>query len=126
MESMTPPSIPTGSSWDSWDMEHNTRVADQWSSWRGQVVRIVRPRRRAGARLGTVRDGFWKGDEPWVVLQLPSGQRVAVAATWTDLARAAVPVKKTSPLLHPAGLMALARCCRELKARPRRRPSPSE
>src|SRR4051812_18399519 len=107
-------------------MEHNAQVADQWSSWRGQIVRIVRHRRRVGSRLGTVRDGFWKGDEPWVVLQLSSGQRIAVAASWTDLPREAVPVKRTSPLLQPAGLIALARCCRELTARPRRQRTASK
>src|SRR5262249_39858850 len=107
-------------------MEHNAQIADHWSSWRGQVVRIVPHGRQVGARLGMVRDGFWKGEEPWVVLQLPSGQRIAVAAAWTDLPHQAVPAKKTSPLLHPAGLIALARYCRELKARPRRRPTPSK
>ena len=51
----------------------------------GRAVRIVQHHRRVGGQVGTVRDLFWKGDEPWLVIQLTSGRRVAVAYGWTDL-----------------------------------------
>jgi hypothetical protein len=65
---------------------------------------------------------FWREDKPWVVLQLPTGRRIAVPASWTDLdgrfSRA-----DDQPEILPAALPGLARYCHELrKGRRQRRP----
>ncbi len=69
---------------------------------------MVKHRSRIGA-FGTVKDLFWRGDEPWIVLQLPTGSRVAVAVSWTDLPRDRCLTKKRAPELLPAGLFELAK-----------------
>ncbi|HMB05935.1 MAG TPA: hypothetical protein VKP69_19655 [Isosphaeraceae bacterium] len=66
---------------------------------------------------------FWREDKPWVVLQLPSGRRTAVPASWTDrdghFSR-----KQEQPEILPAKLLELARYCHGLrKNRGKRRPS---
>ena len=68
-----------------------------------QAVRIVKYHRRVGGQVGIVRDLFWKGNEPWLVIQLTSGRRVAVAYGWTDLPPAACPTQMTAPELLPQG-----------------------
>lgn len=75
--------------------------------------------------MGTVRDFFWRKDEPWIVVQLPSGIRAAVPACWTDVPQEDIPVKQKSPLVDPSRLLQMARHCRELStravAKPRRK-----
>jgi hypothetical protein len=78
------------------------------SSLLGRSVRIVKHHRRRGGQMGTVRDLFWKGDEPWLVIQLTSGCRVAVAYGWTDLPPDACPTQTIAPEILPSGLLAMA------------------
>ena len=87
------------------------------SSLLGRSVRIVKDHRRVGGQVGTVRDLFWKGDEPWLVIQLTSGCRVAVAYGWTDLPPDACPTQTIAPEILPAGLLAMATYWQGLKTR---------
>ena len=87
------------------------------SSLLGRSVRIVKDHRRVGGQVGTVRDLFWKGDEPWLVIQLTSGRRVAVAYGWTDLPPDACPTQTIAPEILPAGLLAMATYWQGLKTR---------
>src|SRR5439155_27150611 len=47
----------------------------------GTSVRICKRRRQVGSEFATFLDFFWREDEPWVVLRLPSGRRTAVPAS---------------------------------------------
>jgi hypothetical protein len=87
------------------------------SSLLGRSVRIVKYHRRVGGQVGTVRDLFWKGDEPWLVIQLTSGRRVAVAYGWTDLPPDACPTQTIAPEIRPSGLLAMATYWQGMKAR---------
>lgn len=89
----------------------------QASSLIGRSVRIVKHHRRTGGQVGTVRDLFWKGDEPWLVIQLTSGRRVAVAYGWTDLPPDVCPTPTIAPEILPAGLLAMATYWRSMKER---------
>src|SRR5215471_799555 len=73
-----------------------------------RAVQIVKYSRRVGGQGGIVRDLFWKGDEPWLVIQLTSGRRVAVAYGWTDLSPEGCPTQPIAPEILPAGLRAMA------------------
>jgi hypothetical protein len=87
-----------------------------------RAVRIVKYHRRVGGQVGIVRDLFWKGNEPWLVIQLTSGRRVAVAYGWTDLPPEACPTQMTEPELLPSGLLEMALYWRGMQAhRPARR-----
>ena len=86
-------------------------------------VRIVKYHRRVGGQVGIVRDLFWKGNEPWLVIQLTSGRRVAVAYGWTDLPPEACPTQRTEPELLPSGLLEMATYWRGMQAH--RRPKHS-
>ncbi|MBN1510655.1 MAG: hypothetical protein JXB13_01445 [Phycisphaerae bacterium] len=88
----------------------------------GRPVKITRRRRSLGGQVGTVRDFFWRKDEAWIVVQLPSGIRAAVPACWTDVPREDIPAKQGSPLVDPSRLLELARYCRELSTRARAKP----
>ena len=72
-------------------------------------------RRRVGGEFATSIDLFWREDEPWVVLQLPSGRRTAVPASWTDLTTERFPSGKGQPEILPSGLIELARHCHGLR-----------
>ena len=85
----------------------------------GTVVRIGKHRRQVGGEFATFLDSFWREDEPWVVLQLPDGQRTAVPASWTDLPTAGFVQTKGRAELLPSALLGLARYCQRL--RPRRK-----
>jgi hypothetical protein len=87
----------------------------------GKSVIIQRHRRQAGGGFGTVRDWFWRKEEPWLVLQLPSGSRVAVPLSWTDLPQDILATSRTTQELCPLALMELARYCRRLRGRKGRR-----
>jgi hypothetical protein len=82
----------------------------------GRVVRIVKHHRRVGGQVGTVQDLFWKGNEPWLVIQLTSGRRAAVAYGWTDLPPEACPTQRTAPELLPSGLLEIATYWRGMQA----------
>jgi len=81
-----------------------------------RAVRIVKYHRRVGGQVGIVRDLFWKGNEPWLVIQLTSGRRVAVAYGWTDLPPEACPTQMTEPELLPSGLLEMAIYWRGMQA----------
>ena len=94
-----------------------------------RTVRIVKCPRRVGGQVGIVRDLFWKGNEPWLVIQLTSGRRVAVAYGWTDLPPETCPTQMTEPELLPSGLLEMAlywrgmqahRSSRRIQTRPKR------
>lgn len=91
----------------------------------GRLVKITKRRRSLGGRVGTVRDFFWRKDEPWIVVQAPAGVRVAVPVCWTDIPQEQIPAKQESPLVDPARLLEMARYCRQLStrapAKPRRK-----
>jgi hypothetical protein len=87
------------------------------SSLLGRAVRIVQHHRRVGGRVGIVRDLFWKGNEPWLVIQLTSGRRVAVAYGWTDLPPEICPTQTTAPELLPTALLEMATYWRGMQAR---------
>jgi hypothetical protein len=103
-------------------MRHKTQSSLHDQLVIGRYIRLVRNGRRLGGDLGTVRDWFWKGSEPWMVVQFPTGRRVAVPVCWTDLAPDAYPSKKTSPQLPAAGLLNMAEYLRGLKRRRNRKP----
>jgi hypothetical protein len=105
-------------------MLYITPLIPHASSLLGRPVRIVKHHRRVGGQVGTVRDFFWKGDEPWLVIQLTSGRRVAVAYGWTDLPPEACPTQTTAPEIVPSGLLALAIYWHGMKARRARRSRP--
>jgi hypothetical protein len=79
------------------------------------VVRIMKHRRRVGGEFATSIDLFWREDEPWVVLQLSSGRRTAVPASWTDLAMERITLDKGQREILPWGLLELARYCHGLR-----------
>ena len=93
---------------------------------RGRCVTITQHRRQVGSDLATFLDFFWREDQPWVVLQLPSGLRTAVPAAWTDLPGESFPRPAPTPEIHPPALSELARYCRGLRQRPRQAPSARE
>ena len=87
----------------------------------GRSVRIVKHHRRVGGQVGIVRDLFWKGNEPWLVIQLTSGRRVAVAYGWTDLPPEGCPTPTIAPEILPAGLLAMTTYWQGMKTRHRKR-----
>ena len=91
---------------------------------RGASVRICKHRRQVGSEFARFLDSFWREDEPWVVLQLPDGQRTAVPASWTDLPAACLARTRGRPELLPSALLGLARYCQRLRPRRQRRPRP--
>jgi hypothetical protein len=103
-------------------MQQKAHILTNASSLIGRYVKIVKHRRRIGA-FGTVKDLFWRGGEPWIVLQLPTGSRVAVAVSWTDLPRESCLTKKNTPELLPVGLVELAKFVRGMPSRRRARNS---
>jgi hypothetical protein len=102
-------------------MQHIAPLTSQASPLLGRYVTIVKHHRRSGSTVGTVRDVFWKGDEPWIVVQLTSGRQMAVAYSWTDLPPETCPTPNTAPELLPSGLVAMATYCRGLQVRRRTR-----
>jgi hypothetical protein len=103
-------------------MQQKAQILTNTPSLIGRYAKIVKHRRRIG-RFGTVKDLFWKGDEPWLVLQLPTGIRVAVAVSWTDLPRERCLTKKKTPELLPVGLVELAKFVRPMTSQRRARNS---
>src|SRR5262245_1775869 len=83
----------------------------------GRSVRVMKHHCRVGGQVGTVQDLFWKGNEPWLVIQLTSGRRAAVAYGWTDLPPDACPTPMTEPELLPSGLLEMATYWRGMPAR---------
>jgi hypothetical protein len=69
-----------------------------------------------GGEFAKFRDFFWREDEPWVVLQLPSGRRTAAPASWTDLPAESFPRHADQAKILPAALLEMARHCQNLQA----------
>src|SRR4029077_14827493 len=90
----------------------------------GTSVRICKHRRQVGSEFASFLDSFWREDEPWVVLQLPNGQRTAVPASWTDLPAEGLARTKGRAELLPSALLELARYCQRLAPRRTQRPRP--
>src|SRR5579885_2784945 len=88
----------------------------------GASVRICKQRRQAGSEFASSLDSFWREDEPWVVLQLPDGQRTAVPASWTDLPAEGLARTTGRAELLPSALLELARYCQRLRQPKRPRP----
>src|SRR5262245_36682530 len=90
----------------------------------GASVRISKHRRQVGSEFARFLDSFWREDEPWVVLQLPDGQRTAVPASWTDLPADCFVHTPGRAELLPSALLGLARYCQRLRPRRPQRPRP--
>src|SRR5579864_8236607 len=76
---------------------------------RGKLVRIRKRRCQVGNELATFFDSFWREDQPWVVLLLPSGRRIAMPASWTDLPQNAFPAMHGRAELLPSAVMEMSR-----------------
>jgi hypothetical protein len=90
-------------------------------------VKITKNRRQVGGALATLRDCFWHKEEPWGVVQLPSGKKAAVPLASTDIPREAFPVLMRSPQIDAMKLLEMAKFCQQLpasKKRQRRRTAP--
>src|SRR5947209_464768 len=101
-------------------MKDKTQVPHSPFRLQGQYVTIRRCRRQVGGAFGTVRDWFWRKEEPWIVVQLPSGTRVAVRLCWTDLPPDALPKRENSRELCPSVLIPLVQYCRQVCQRRQR------
>ena len=103
-------------------MQHIAPLITQASPLINRYVKIVKHHRRGGGQVGIVRDLFWKGNEPWVVIRLTSGRQIAVAYGWTDLPPELCPRKPERPEILPTGLLEMATYWRGMQARrfPRR------
>jgi hypothetical protein len=77
----------------------------------------------AGGDEGVIRDVFWKENEPWLVLPLPSGVRTAIPMSWTDLPVEYLPTTDESLEAQASSLAELARYCRSLRRRTRHKKS---
>ena len=103
-------------------MRNKTPYIGQDSPLIGRYIKIAKHRRRVGGRVGIVRDVFWKGEEPWLVVQLTSGLQVAVAYGWSDLPDESRPHKLNVPEILPSGLLDMATYGRSMNTpiRPKR------
>src|SRR5262245_13044484 len=90
----------------------------------GASVRICKHRRQVGSEFARFLDSFWREDEPWVVLQLPDGQRTAVPASWTDVPAECLARTQARAELLPSALLGLARYCQRLRPRHKKRCRP--
>jgi hypothetical protein len=82
---------------------------------RGKLVKIHKKRCQAGSEFATFFDFFWREDEPWVVLQLPTGRRIAMPASWTDLPKSAFLSSREPAELLPSVLLELSQQLRGLQ-----------
>ena len=90
--------------------------------FRGVRVGILQGHQgEAGGPFATVTDYFWREDSPWLVLQLPDGQRAVAPVGWTDLTGDPVPTAAERPRLDGAALLEMARACDRLRRSPRAR-----
>jgi hypothetical protein len=105
-------------------MQDKAPFIGQVSPLIGRYIRIVKHHRQVGGRVGMVRDIFWKGQEPWLVVQLTSGLQVAVAYGWSDLPDASRPHKRDTPEILPSGLLDMITYWQGMKARRRPKRAP--
>jgi hypothetical protein len=88
----------------------------------GTSVRIRKHRRQVGSEFATYLDFFWREDEPWLVLRLPSGHRTAVPVSWTDLPVDCFTQSISRAEILPAALLGLAQYCLGLRRGRGKRP----
>jgi hypothetical protein len=84
-------------------------------SYIGCPIKITQCGHASRGQVGALRDLFWHRDEPWGVVQFPSGTRFAVPLAWTDMPNEAVPGQKTSPQVDVQSLLKMAHFCQELR-----------
>lgn len=89
-------------------------------SYIGRPVKIIRDQRSVGGSLATLRDCFWHMEEPWGVVQLPSGKKAALPLSSTDIPHEALPVLMKEPQIDATRLLNMAQFCQRLP-RPKRR-----
>src|SRR5271165_1868811 len=89
--------------------------------FRGKLVKIHKRRCQGGSEFATFFDFFWREDEPWVVLRLSTGRRIAMPASWTDLPRSAFLSSRGRAELLPSALLELSQHLQELQSKPARR-----
>jgi hypothetical protein len=80
----------------------------------GRPIKITKNRRQVGGSLATLRDCFWHKEEPWGVVQLPSGKKTAIPLTSTAIPINAMPVLMSSPQIDAMRLLEMARFCQHL------------
>jgi hypothetical protein len=83
----------------------------------GRPIKINRNHGKFGGSLATLRDCFWRKEEPWGVVQLPSGKNAAVPLASTDIPREEWPVFIRSPQIDAMRLLELAKFCQQLPAK---------
>jgi hypothetical protein len=96
-------------------------------SYIGRPVKIINNHRKLGGSLATLRDCYWHKEEPWGVVQFPSGKKAAIPFTSMDIPSEAFPVLMRSPQIDAMRLLGLAMFCQQLpalKKRKRRRTTP--
>jgi hypothetical protein len=98
-------------------MSHNPQAVLS----RGKLVKIHKRRCQASGEFATFFDFFWREDEPWVVLRLSTGRRIAMPASWTDLPKNAFPLSQGRAELLPLALLELSQHLRALQMKPSRR-----
>jgi hypothetical protein len=70
-------------------------------------------------------DYFWREDTPWLILQLPDGQRATAPVHWTDLPTNIFPATSNPSMLLAQALVPLSQLCRRLRpARPTKKRTP--
>ena len=90
-------------------------------------MKITKNCRKVGGSLATLRDCFWHKEEPWGVVQLPSGKKAAIPLASTDMPMEGLPVLMRSPQIDAMRLLEMAKFCQQLpppKNRKRRRTTP--
>ena len=111
---MIRPSTTIACSWELSDTFHNPQAL----LLPGTPVRILQEASCVGSEFASWIDVFWREDKPWVVLQLPSGRRTAVPASWTNL-DGQFSRSEDRPQILPSRLLELSRYCHGLrKSRP--------
>lgn len=71
-------------------------------------------------QVATLRDLFWHKEEPWGVLQLASGTRIAIPLSWTDIPKNVFPSRKESPQIDALRLLEMARFLQPRNAQTRK------
>src|SRR4030067_2909416 len=77
---------------------------------------IAKHGREVSGGFGLVHDVFWREDQPWVVLKLPTGRRVTIPAALTDLPTKMFSTTEERLEIHAPMLLELAEFCRHVLA----------
>jgi hypothetical protein len=95
-------------------MSHNPQAV----LFLGKLVKIHKRRCQAGSEFATFFDFFWREDEPWVVLRLSTGRRIAMPASWTDLPKNAFPSGQGRAELLPSAILEMSQFLRDMRNKP--------